>query len=184
MSKAFIAHVRHSDNKLQSVEEHLLETAEIAKWLARKLGLELAGELLGLMHDFGKYSKAFQEYIKAVTGVNPDVDLDDVLPGGGKIDHSAAGAQWVYRYLVAVMNCQHALGQADCFHHHGAVFRCLVWRRDARGEAQPSGDVQQKSRIRKAFDVALARDCDVNAVGLSSLNALHLAVIKGDGELV
>ena len=51
-----IAHVRHSDSESQSVETHLTETAAIAKLLASKLDLNLSGELLGLMHDFGKYS--------------------------------------------------------------------------------------------------------------------------------
>ena len=47
----------------QSLATHLTETAAIAKMLAAKLGLDLAGELLGLMHDFGKYSLKFQKYI-------------------------------------------------------------------------------------------------------------------------
>ncbi|MDO5090582.1 MAG: ankyrin repeat domain-containing protein [Cardiobacteriaceae bacterium] len=47
-----------------------------------------------------------------------------------------------------------------------------------------AGDSTQKNRIREAFDVALARGCDINAASLDGLNALHLAVIKGDGELV
>lgn len=74
-----IAHVRKADGVPQSLHAHLTETAAIAKALAAKLGLDLAGELLGLMHDFGKYSKAFQAYIKAVSGFDPRTDLNDVL---------------------------------------------------------------------------------------------------------
>lgn len=95
----YIAHVRRTDHNSQTVETHLTETAAISRNLAAKLDLPHAGELLGLMHDFGKYSEAFQEYIKAVTGVNPDTDVEDTLPNGGKIDHSTAGAQWVYGRL-------------------------------------------------------------------------------------
>lgn len=54
--KQAIAHVRASDKAVQLVETHLIETAEIAQVLAKKLDLPEAGELLGLMHDFGKYS--------------------------------------------------------------------------------------------------------------------------------
>ncbi|MGV7078279.1 CRISPR-associated protein Cas3 [Testudinibacter sp. P80/BLE/0925] len=68
MKTQYIAHVRKSDSTKQSVETHLFETAAIAKMLAAKLGLDLAGELLGLMHDFGKYSLKFQKYIHDVTG--------------------------------------------------------------------------------------------------------------------
>ncbi|OSI12560.1 CRISPR-associated helicase/endonuclease Cas3 [Neisseria canis] len=139
MAEHFIAHVRRSDNTPQSVATHLTETAAIAKLLAAKLGLDLAGELLGLMHDFGKYSEAFQEYIKAVTGFDPDTDLDDILPGGGKIDHSTAGAQWVYRRLKkfgAVKGspgktngmgelCGQMLGLCIASHHGAGLIDCL-----------------------------------------------------------
>lgn len=56
----YIAHLRKSDGQIQSVQAHLKETAVLAKVFAQKLNLESAGELLGLMHDFGKYSRKFQ----------------------------------------------------------------------------------------------------------------------------
>ena len=64
MNFDYIAHVRKADGQPQSLQTHLTETSEIAKLLAAKLDLDQAGELLGLMHDFGKYSQDFQEYIK------------------------------------------------------------------------------------------------------------------------
>ena len=127
-----IAHVRHSDGVKQSVETHLTETAAIAKSLAAKLDLDLSGELLGLMHDFGKYSLAFQEYIKAATGINPDVDVEDTLPNGKKIDHSTAGAQWVYRRLKPIGAkqgigelCGQLLGLCIASHHGAGLIDCL-----------------------------------------------------------
>ncbi|WP_048736564.1 hypothetical protein [Necropsobacter massiliensis] len=56
MAARYIAHLRRTDGAIQSVETHLTETAAIAQVLAKKLNLAPAGELLGLMHDFGKYS--------------------------------------------------------------------------------------------------------------------------------
>ena len=53
----FIAHVRASDKTEQSVANHLLEVAEVAKQLATKINVPEAGELIGLLHDFGKYSR-------------------------------------------------------------------------------------------------------------------------------
>ena len=94
----FIAHVRKCDNAKQTLEAHLAETAAIAKILAAKLGMGLAGELLGLMHDFGKYSYRFQKYIHDATGLyNPDLDEEESAPDGKKVDHSTAGAQWLCR---------------------------------------------------------------------------------------
>ena len=52
------------------------------------------------MHDFGKYSHKFQKYIHDETGLfNPDLDDEESTPNGSKVDHSTAGAQWVYREL-------------------------------------------------------------------------------------
>lgn len=128
----YLAHVRRSDKKQQSLETHLTETAAIAKLLAGKLDLDLSGELLGLMHDFGKYSQAFQEYIKNATGLDQDIDNDYELPNGKKIDHSTAGAQWVYRHLKnygAQYGIGELLGQilglCIASHHGAGLIDCL-----------------------------------------------------------
>jgi len=100
-NKAFIAHVRSSDKATQTVAEHLQEVADIAKKLAAKINVPEAGELIGLLHDFGKYSKSFQDYIQSGTGLI-DPDSEDFVNAGalkGKIDHSTAGAQWVWETL-------------------------------------------------------------------------------------
>ena len=79
MKTEYIAHVRHGSDvkQSQSLVTHLTETAAIAKMLAAKLGLDLAGELLDLMNDFGKYSLKFQKYIYDATGlINPDLGKD------------------------------------------------------------------------------------------------------------
>lgn len=62
IKKQYIAHYRSSDEKTQSVKEHLEGVADICKDLTGKLGLSDVGELLGLLHDFGKYSDLFLSY--------------------------------------------------------------------------------------------------------------------------
>ena len=128
---AYIAHVHSTNGQIQSVQTHLFETAEIAKQFAAKIGLASAGELLGLMHDFGKYSQDFQDYIKSVTNTDPDAD-DYVLPNGKKIDHSTAGAQWVYRELRKFGAAQgigelfgQMLGLCIASHHGEGLIDCL-----------------------------------------------------------
>ena len=93
MTTEYIAHIRSSDRKIQTVEKHLYEVSEIASELAEKVGSREAGALLGLMHDFGKYSSEFQNYIKSAKGeINPDEDdYIDARGMKGKIDHSSAG---------------------------------------------------------------------------------------------
>ncbi|WP_290003874.1 CRISPR-associated endonuclease Cas3'' [Faucicola atlantae] len=100
--KQYIAHVRKSDGAKQSLLDHLTGTAELAKQFANKIGLPLSGELIGLVHDLGKYSDDFQIYIKSATGIfNPDIDDEYVDAKGlkGKIDHSTAGGQWLIESL-------------------------------------------------------------------------------------
>ena len=89
-----IAHIRKDgENQIeQSVKEHLFGVSEIAAKNASKIGLSKVGELLGLLHDLGKYSKSFQNYIKSATGLlNQDED-DYVDSKGlkGKIDQHCA----------------------------------------------------------------------------------------------
>lgn len=52
----YIAHIRKTDQSKQTVATHLLEVAEIAKAFAAKINVPEAGELIGLLHDFGKYT--------------------------------------------------------------------------------------------------------------------------------
>ena len=106
----FVAHFREKEPCSQSVEAHLLETAALAKKYAAVIDLAEFGELLGLLHDMGKYSYAFQQYIKSSSGLY-DQDCDDDssshqtgktkqnISMKGKIDHSTAGAQFVWQKL-------------------------------------------------------------------------------------
>ncbi|MCF7521446.1 CRISPR-associated helicase Cas3' [Neisseria sp. ZJ106] len=158
MKSAYIAHVRKSDKVEQTLFTHLTETAQIASALTAKLNLDAAGELLGLMHDFGKYSKVFQKYIMAVTGFDPDAD-DYVLPNGKKIDHSTAGAQWVYRQLST---CNpnfgelfgQILGLCIASHHGAGLIDCL----DSDGE-----NIWGKRLIDKADEETHLTECLMNA---------------------
>lgn len=93
-----IAHVRQHDQCQQTLVCHLTEVAALSKQFANKINIGVAGELIGLLHDFGKYSAAFQTYILTATGLL-EPDADDQTSQKGKIDHSTAGAQWVWQAL-------------------------------------------------------------------------------------
>ena len=159
MAKDAIAHVRKLDGLQQLLIDHLLETSTISGQLAAKLNLDLVGELLGLMHDFGKYSQDFQEYIKSVTGINPDAD-DYVLPNGKKIDHSTAGAQWVYRELRKFGVAQgigelfgQMLGLCIASHHGEGLIDCL----------DDEGNAVWKKRFEKDDELTHLAECEQNA---------------------
>ena len=122
----YVAHVRKSDRTRQTLLEHLEGVASLAKTNTSKLGVNLIGELTGLLHDFGKYSHEFQTYIQSATGfLNPDEDEEfvDAKELKGKIDHSTAGAQLVWREFSKKGRLGEIIGQilSLCLvsHHSG-----------------------------------------------------------------
>lgn len=71
----YYAHIRE-DGTAQTVQEHLVGTAQLCGVFAQRFGEEARGQLLGLSHDIGKCSEDFQKR----------------LHGGPKVDHATAGA--------------------------------------------------------------------------------------------
>ena len=72
---SYLAHIS-PDGREQTVEAHLQGTAQLCGGFAAAFGERGRGELLGLAHDIGKSSEAFQKR----------------LHGGPKVDHATAGA--------------------------------------------------------------------------------------------
>lgn len=171
----FIAHKRKLDGAVQSLECHLLGVASLAKALASKIGLEPQGELIGLLHDLGKYSDEFQNYLKSAVGlINQDgnefVDAGELK---GKIDHSTAGAQLVWKELSKQGDIGRIVGQILCLciaSHHSGLIDCLssdankpvedtftrrTGKRDDRShlrEAMEKIDTQIDKRFRELMD--------------------------------
>lgn len=141
---AFIAHIRQ-DGEQQTLRAHLQGVATRSKQNAEKLDLSVAGEVIGLLHDLGKYSQSFQRYLKSAVGVF-DQDVDDEYVDAaslkGKIDHSTAGAQFLWLILEQKGPVGAVIGQllALCVvSHHSGLIDCL----------EPEGTDAFGKRIRK-----------------------------------
>lgn len=116
--KKFIAHIRESDNEIQTVKEHCYGVSEKASIFSKKIGLSSFGKVSGLLHDLGKYSEEFQDYI-----------LNGTPEQKGKIDHSSAGAQFIWNnndlkdtavnQLVSLCISSHHSGLIDNLTHEG-----------------------------------------------------------------
>lgn len=129
-SPAAIAHWRESDQTPQYLADHLLNVSKYSFGFSKKIRLKVAGELIGLLHDLGKYSEDFRCYIhSALDLINPDED--DYVDAGalrGKIDHSSAGAQFIWQTLSKRGERESLIGQllALCIaSHHSGLIDCL-----------------------------------------------------------
>lgn len=89
----FIARYRESDGESQSLWQHLQGVSTRTGKFACKFDLEATGRLLGLIHDLGKVTVEFQQYIMRAQEI-----IGDATSGArsDKLDHSTAGAQVLY----------------------------------------------------------------------------------------
>jgi CRISPR-associated endonuclease/helicase Cas3 len=130
----YIAHVRKDEAGKpfkQSLMDHLDGVARHSKSNAGSISLPLAGELLGLLHDLGKYSKSFQTYLESATGIiNQDEDeWVDAAGLKGKIDHSTAGAQFIWNFSKNLKPKDQIVAQilALCMvSHHSGLIDCIT----------------------------------------------------------
>lgn len=56
----------------EPLKKHLQEVAELAATFAGAFGAEGWGRLAGLWHDLGKYSSAFQAYLRQQNGMEAE----------------------------------------------------------------------------------------------------------------
>lgn len=89
----YIAHIRENDKQIQSVEEHLIEVKKLAESYGEKIGVKYLAGLAGMLHDLGKYTDEFRDYIKEAFN-NPNSP-----PKRGSVDHSTAGGKLLYDFF-------------------------------------------------------------------------------------
>ncbi len=90
---SFYAHT-HPDGESawEPLEVHLQEVAALAGQYAAAFGAGEWGRLAGQWHDLGKFSQAFQDYLRSAGGA-ADPHGEDSGGSAGRVDHSSAGAQ-------------------------------------------------------------------------------------------
>ncbi|REK71312.1 CRISPR-associated helicase Cas3' [Paenibacillus paeoniae] len=86
----YIAHIRESDGQIQSVEEHLLGVQKLAESFGEKIGVKHIAGLAGVLHDMGKYTTLFRDYIWNA------VHHPELPSRRGSVDHSTAGGKLLF----------------------------------------------------------------------------------------
>ena len=110
----FVAHLKvessgRSDVLRHYLDDHLKGVARLSSEFAECFGCRNWGYAAGLVHDIGKFSDAFQEYIRAVVlekSNNPKYFR-------GSVDHSSAGA------IFASINKLPIIDYLSAGHHSG-----------------------------------------------------------------
>lgn len=133
-----IAHISKNDGRIQPLEDHLHQVAQISSFYAGRIGLAKIGELMGLLHDLGKYSDAFQAYIQG----NGREEQDEEIKS--RVDHSTAGGQWIWHnkekldesepqnvllgQILSLVIISHHSGLIDCLSANGEVKDAFLLR--------------------------------------------------------
>lgn len=82
LKETYKAHTSDDGRPPQLLQDHLKQVAQMAAEFAKPIHGEDMAYWCGLFHDLGKYSEQFQKYIRGTYK--------------GKVDHSTAGAQFVW----------------------------------------------------------------------------------------
>lgn len=124
----YIAHIRESDGKEQTLSSHCRNVAALCSRGAEIVGLSRLAELIGLTHDMGKATDEFADYLRAAFR-------------GGKAKsphhHAPTGAIYAYRRWFMRENasaCERAAAQIAMLcilGHHAGLTDCL----DVKGQS-------------------------------------------------
>ncbi len=102
----YIAHKRsETDKKEQPLLEHLKNVSELSEKFAKCLSLSDYAEIIGMLHDIGKYSNRFQQRINGNDRI--------------KVDHSTCGSQEAFKMkllMAAFCIAGHHRGIPDIGH--------------------------------------------------------------------
>ena len=120
----YTAHYRKSDKKCQSVEDHLRKVSYYCKDYGKSIGIEKLSELAGLLHDMGKLSDEFQEYIRLAIEQEENGTLVQWQKTPHQtVDHGKAGGLYIFRKYHNINNVakitSEILAMVVCYHHGG-----------------------------------------------------------------
>ena len=130
-----LAHVKQDEMgewRTHSLEEHLKGVAKLAEEFASQFGNDDWARASALLHDLGKGSSDFQEYICEKSGYKPEAHIENEnIPG--RVNHSTHGAVWAVDHfpqigkIPAYLISGHHAGLPD-WHHEMGVGGNLEYR--------------------------------------------------------
>lgn len=139
----YYAKSRNSHGYQETVKEHLQKTAALARENGEPLGMAEIAELAGQVHDFGKYSEAFQNVLKGIrTGV------DHAIGGACFLEDHYKG-EYSIRPVIEAVNGHH-----DGLTAYGDVKEDLHTMAGKSGQARGNGgkapSIKNEDELEKA----------------------------------
>ena len=127
-----IARYRDKEPHYQTLDSHLLETAELAEVFGNDFGFGELSCLAALLHDAGKATNSWQKY------------LFDSVAGKlkNKKDHATAGAKILQEKSVKKSSLAVTAIQAAVMFHHGSGLPDMI---------SPDGSSEFSNRLYKDF---------------------------------
>lgn len=111
----YLAHISE-DGREQTIEEHCRKTAKYASGCCEAVGIKNAAYLAGLLHDFGKGTTAFQDYIMGKADKHR-----------GEVVHTFQGCKYLYEQYGRSEDTYRAFTAellAYCVGAHHGLFDC------------------------------------------------------------
>ena len=120
--KQYFAHIRRDESAEQTIRSHLLRVGDLMAMYAAGLGLSSMAQLIGMLHDLGKCTRAFANYLEWCREHPGDYSQK------GKVDHSTAGGQLLMRRYgnrgdVALLTVH--IASLVIFSHHTGLMNYL-----------------------------------------------------------
>lgn len=126
----------------QKLLNHLTETADLAKTFAGVFGCENTAYLTGLLHDLGKYTHAFQDYLER------SLNGEDVIRG--EVIHALQGAKYAETTITDDV-ISDIVGNAIATHHSGLFDNITDGKRTLSAKSSKGEDKLHYAETIEAF---------------------------------
>ncbi len=132
--------------KDQTLAEHVANTAKLAEEFSSVFGCANTGYTIGLLHDLGKYTQAFQDYLQR------SLNTGDVRRG--EVIHAFQGAKFAAEMVKDPVICD-IIGNVIATHHGGLFDNITNGERTLTLKTDKSEEILHYKEAVKAFSPSI-----------------------------